>query len=114
VQNAQELDAKREYYGGIPEYLHVAEQSFVERSLCIHAARSTIAPSHLLPNNIGFALSMQAKILFAALRAVTALLKQDTLPVLNSHIGWLRSEKLMESAQHHRYYGGDIATLGAL
>ncbi|KIM76724.1 hypothetical protein PILCRDRAFT_77520 [Piloderma croceum F 1598] len=36
VQHAAHPDAKRDYYGGIPGYMHVAEHSFAERSLCVY------------------------------------------------------------------------------
>jgi hypothetical protein len=36
VQHATHPDAKHDYYGGIPGYMHVAEHSFAERSLCVY------------------------------------------------------------------------------
>lgn len=36
VQHAGHPHSKREYYGGVPDPIHVAEHSFVERALCIY------------------------------------------------------------------------------
>jgi hypothetical protein len=36
VQHASNSNARREYYGGVPEYMHITESSFMERALCVH------------------------------------------------------------------------------
>jgi len=36
VQHAHKPNSRREYYGETPQFIHVAEHSFVERALCVH------------------------------------------------------------------------------
>jgi hypothetical protein len=36
IQHAAQPNARRKYYGQIPDYIHIAEHSFMERTLCVH------------------------------------------------------------------------------
>jgi hypothetical protein len=36
IQGASQLNVVQQYYGGLPEYIYVAEYSFVECTLCIY------------------------------------------------------------------------------